>query len=191
MRYTLSRGLNAYDILRYRIGYCAEGIYKNRIIVPSYDASGRLNYFVARDFYETSEMKYKNPKISKDVVAFDMYVNWEYPIVLCEGVYDAMTIRRNAIPLLGKTIMPKLHEKIESSGIKSIYLALDHDAMRDAIKLATTFVQNGYQIYLLDLQEKDPNVIGFHGMQHLIKHAAPLTFSDIVRLKVKYNQTYS
>ena len=99
----MNRGIRPADIVKYNIGYCEGGEYSNRIIIPSYDSEGVLNYFVSRAIYD-GPMKYKNPKVSKDVIGFDLFINWKEPIVLCEGVFDAITIRRNAIPLFGKTI---------------------------------------------------------------------------------------
>ena len=42
-------------------------MYDNRIIIPSYDSDGKLNYFVGRDI-DNSKLKYKNPPVSKDVI---------------------------------------------------------------------------------------------------------------------------
>ena len=44
------------DILKHNIGYCDEGKYSNRIIIPSYDSDGQLNFFVGRDFYKSKLM---------------------------------------------------------------------------------------------------------------------------------------
>ena len=106
LRFLKKRGITSEDIKRYNLGYCSEGVYQNRIIIPSYDSIGKLNYFVGRDFY-ASTLKYKNPPIPKDVIGFDLYVNWSLPIILVEGVFDAMSIKNNSIPLFGKTILPK------------------------------------------------------------------------------------
>ena len=108
------RGVDATEIARYGIGYCTEGSYSERIIVPSYDKDGILNYFTARSF-TGSNYKYKNPPVSKDVIGFEMFVNWNEPIVLCEGPFDAMSIKRNAIPLFGKTIPKNLWSYSRSS----------------------------------------------------------------------------
>ena len=54
------RGLDDIDIKKYKIGFCDDGVYQNRIIVPSYDENGVLNYFVGRSFMGDN-MKYKNP----------------------------------------------------------------------------------------------------------------------------------
>ena len=64
MNYLLSRGVRVEDIVKYNIGYCESGEYDNKVIIPSYDGSGKLNYFVGRSFYDT-KFKHKNPKVSK------------------------------------------------------------------------------------------------------------------------------
>ena len=46
------------------------------IIIPSYNEDGILNYFVSRAFYD-SNYKHKNPNVSKDIIGFDMIINWE------------------------------------------------------------------------------------------------------------------
>ena len=70
-------------------------------------------------------MKYKNPPIPKDIIGFDLYIDWSQPIVLCEGVFDAIAIKNNSIPLFGKTILPKLFEKILTKKVKHIIISLD------------------------------------------------------------------
>ena len=105
--YLQKRNITEDDIIRYNIGYCTDGVYGGRVIIPSYDANGILNYFIARSFYN-SKLKYKNPPVPKDTVIFELYINWNMPIVLCEGVFDAIAIKRNAIPLLGKTVQDTL-----------------------------------------------------------------------------------
>ena len=102
IHYLRRRGIGGIDILRYSMGYCTSNGYSNRIIIPSYDGDGKLNYFIARDMFPNSKFKYKNPPMSKDTVCFEMFINWNEPIVLVEGVFDAIAIRNNAIPLLGK-----------------------------------------------------------------------------------------
>ena len=58
LNYCLSRGITGYDIARYNLGYCDEGIFRNRVIVPSYDEAGSLNFYSGRDYYN-SKMKYR------------------------------------------------------------------------------------------------------------------------------------
>jgi hypothetical protein len=73
---------------------------------------GQLNYFVSRAFYQADWQKHKNPRVSKDIIGFEMMINWNEPVVLCEGAFDAIAIKRNALPLFGKIIQLALKKKI-------------------------------------------------------------------------------
>ena len=108
LKYLKGRGLTKADILRYNVGYCEEGRYTNMVIIPSYDELGNLNYFVSRSFISSNKL---NPPVSKDIIGFEFFVNWHSPIVLCEGAFDAISIKRNAVPLFGKIISKKLNER--------------------------------------------------------------------------------
>ena len=88
-QYLLDRGLTESDIVFYKIGFCFHGEFKNRIIVPSFNESGQLNYFIARAF-DKSYLKYKNPKCSKDLVFNELLIDWSEPVVLVEGFFDSV-----------------------------------------------------------------------------------------------------
>jgi len=181
--YLKNRGITLVDIIRYGIGYCEEGLYANRIVVPSYSSDGELNYFVGRDIYEGG-MKYKNPPVSKDVIGLDLFINWNEPIVLCEGVFDAIAIRRNAIPLFGKTIPKSLMKKIYEKQVKQIYILLDSDAIMDSIKMTDSLMKNGINVYYVNLSEEDPSDMGFKKVINLIKETKQTSFSDLMRMKL-------
>ena len=98
--YLKKRGLKYSDIVKYNIGYCDKGRYKNRIIVPSFNNNGDVNYFIARSFEKEAKQKYDAPSCSKsEIIGFEYYINWNIPVILCEGIFDAIAIKRNAIPL--------------------------------------------------------------------------------------------
>jgi len=183
LSYLYKRGIDDSDILKYNIGYCDEGSYSNRIIIPSYDSDGTLNFFVGRDFY-SSKMKYRNSPTSKDIIGFDLFINWDEPIILCEGVFDAMAFKRNAIPLFGKTVMKTLQKKIIDFGVKTIYLALDNDAIIDAVKISENFINNGIEVKMMKFEEKDPSETGFESLLYLINRTEQTKFSDLMRLKL-------
>ena len=48
--YLKKRGLSIHDILSYQIGYCEQGRFANKIIIPSYDLDGKLEYFIGKSF---------------------------------------------------------------------------------------------------------------------------------------------
>ena len=183
LRFLRKRGITSEDIKRYNLGYCSEGVYQNRIIIPSYDSIGKLNYFVGRDFY-ASTLKYKNPPIPKDVIGFDLYVNWSLPIILVEGVFDAMSIKNNSIPLFGKTILPKLYGKIIENKVKDIFIILDSDAFDDAIHITEKFVNEGISVNFVKLDGKDPNDLGYKKMITKIHNSLPIDFKQIMEMKL-------
>jgi DNA primase len=187
LSYLYNRNISDEDIMKYNIGYCDEGLYSNRIIIPSYDSNGQLNFFVGRDFY-SSKMKYKNSPTPKDVIGFDLFINWDEPIILCEGVFDAMSFKRNAIPLFGKTVMNKLHKKILESNVKTLYLALDNDAMSDAINICKNFMSEGISVKLMTLKDKDPNELGFKKLIKSMSKTDTTKFSDLMKYKLYDNR---
>ena len=187
LRFLYSRGITDTDIMRYSIGYCTEGIYQNRIIVPSYDNDGMLNYFIGRDFYKGG-MKYKNPPISKDIIGFDLYVNWNEPIILCEGVFDAIAIKNNSIPLFGKTILPKLYKKIIEKRVKHIVISLDDDAFKDSLKMTNKFMDMGINVSFVKLKGKDPSEIGYEKMVSELFNSQRVDFKELMRMKLYGNK---
>ena len=159
-------------------------MYSGRIIVPSFDDGGNLNYFVGRSFYDT-KLKYKNPAVSKNIVGFDLFINWNEPIVLVEGVFDAIAIKRNAIPLFGKTIPDNLMRKIIQNKVKEIYLCLDKDALTDALNISQTLMNTGIRVGMVDLpDDTDPSSIGFEGIHSMLNDTDELTLSNLMRYKL-------
>jgi DNA primase len=183
-KYIKSRGLSRADVMKYNIGYCATGMYKNHIIVPSYDQNNNLNYFIARSYYD-AEYKYKNPPITKDQIVFESHISYDLPIVLVEGIFDAMAVKRNAIPLLGKTIMPKLFNKLLEKNVKEIYIMLDPDARDEAIKIAESLQKQHITTYVITELNEDPADNGFVDNINLIREAKEIDFSDLIKLQFK------
>ena len=186
LKFLRKRGITPEDIIKYNIGFCKEGKYEYRIIIPSYDANGILNYFIARDYKEPSLRKYKNPPVSsKDIIGFELYINWDAPIILCEGMFDAITIKRNCIPLLGKVLHNKLMEKLVKSSVDRIYIALDNDAKKDALKHAEKLMSYGKEVYMVELEGKDANEIGFESFLNTLEHTEPLTLQSLLEKKLQ------
>jgi len=182
--YLKNRGVTIEDMIKYHMGYCENGEYKNMVIIPSYDDKGNLNYFTARSFEKDPYRKYKNPSVSRDIVPFEMFINWNSPLVLCEGPFDAIAIKRNAIPLLGKNIQTNLMKKIVSSKVEKIYIALDSDALKSSLKFCEKFMNEGKEVHLLEMDDKDPSDLGFKRFTELIQKSTPLTLSGLLARKL-------
>ena len=184
LHYLNQRGITSQDVVKYNLHYCEQGDLKNMVIIPSYDNNGFLNYYVGRSFDKNAYIKHKLASSTKDIIGFEMYINWDLPIILCEGAFDAMAIKRNAIPLFGKRISDSLMKKIIESNVKKIYLALDEDALKDAFKHAETFMGYGKKVYLIEMGDKDPSELGFKTFTKLLHKATKLTTSILMKNKL-------
>ena len=150
LKYLKSRGISNYDILKWKVGYCENGEYRNRIIIPSFNLDGNCDYFVART-YAKDWLKYKNPPASRNIVFNELMINWNEPIVLVEGIFDAI-VAENSIPLLGSTLnmRSKLFKAILTR-CKSIYVALDRDAEKKALNIINALISHGVEVYKIDV----------------------------------------
>lgn len=131
--YLKKRGITDDIIEKFNIGYTTIGDFFNRIIIPSYDENGKLNYFIARWFDKIkTKMKYLNPDAEKQTIIFnEMRVNWDATIYLVEGGTDHIVVP-NSIPLLGKYISDILKERLYEKAKANIVILLDADALEDA-----------------------------------------------------------
>jgi DNA primase len=184
LSYLKARNVRTDDILRYRMGYCETGNYAGRIIIPSYDKHGQLNYFVARSFYEEN-MKYKNPPVSKNIVVFENLISWNEPIVLVEGVYDAIAIRRNAIPMLGKFLPTALKTALVGNNVKEVYVFLDNDAKVDATRIQQQLIQYDIATKVVFPDTLDAADMGFTKSWEYINNARTVNFKEAIEQKLQ------
>jgi DNA primase len=182
--YARKRGISEGDIKRYNIGYCDSGHYANRIIIPSYDRDNRLNYFIARSVFDEEKFKYKNPPVSKNVIMFENQINWNEPITLVEGVFDAMAVKRNAIPLLGKFVPKTLNDTIYKKEVKNINILLDEDAQEQALHYTIQYQNQGITTKNIKPTDKDASDMGFSEVNNKLKQSEQTQFVDIISQKL-------
>ena len=143
--YIVQRGITDEMIEKYSIGFCDKGSHKGRIVVPSYDSKGELNYYIARSWDPNSRAKYKNPEAEKDKIIFnENLIDWEQDIFLVEGVFDGFFLP-NSIPMLGKHMSSLLFDTLYNKSKGVVTIALDGDAWKDAVKLYEEL--NGGDLY--------------------------------------------
>lgn len=134
-RYLRERGITDALIKEYDIGFTTSGQYHNRIIIPSYDELGDLNYFVSRAWDKWKKPKYLNPDIEKQLFVFnELNINWDGTIYLVEGAFDHIVVP-NSIPLLGKTMYGKLKSLLLKNAKSDVVILLDDDAADAAIRI--------------------------------------------------------
>lgn len=132
LAYLRSRNVEDLQILRNKIGYCESGEYRGRIIFPSFDSNGKLNYFVTRLFLSSeSRQKHKNPTAERQNIIFnEQNIDFSKPITICEGIFDSFVCGRNSIPLLGSSVYENLIEKCVKQKCPEIFLVLDPDTYK-------------------------------------------------------------
>jgi DNA primase len=135
MEYLQKRNIGLETIKKYNIGYCENGDYGGRVIFPSYDIHGDVNYFLGRSYDKYSKLKYKNPDIPKSEIIFnENLVIWDSNIYIVEGVFDHIVVP-NSIPMLGKVMSENLFIRLVKKAECKVIILLDSDAHNDAIKL--------------------------------------------------------
>ena len=182
LAYLWSRGISARDILYYKIGYCDRGKYRKRIIIPSFNLDGECTFFSART-YTGDWLKYKNPPASKNIIFNDLLVDWDAPITLVEGVFDAIKIE-NSIPILGSTLTQNniLFKKLAEKQPK-VFLGLDRDALSKSLQMIFSMLEYGVEICLLDTSKIDDiGSITKKEAEQLKKTALPMNTENIFNI---------
>lgn len=143
-KYLQSRGINDEIIEKYQIGYTVKGPFAYRIIIPSFDSEGNLNYFVGRSWVPKKN-KYKNPEVPKDEIIFNEYlIDWTKDVYLVEGAFDSFFLE-NSIVMLGKKMSKLLFENLYNKSEGNIIICTDGDAWADGVKLYNEL--NGGRLY--------------------------------------------
>lgn len=178
LSYLRGRGVSRNDIRYWKIGYCSSGEYSDRIVIPSFNNDGYVNYFAARS-YGKKWPRYKNPPVQRNNMIFNqLYIQWEEPINLVEGVFDAIKAGPNSIPILGSTL--RENSKLFQTIIKNdtpVFVALDKDAEKKANRIIHSLMQHDVQVYKVPIGEED---VGDMTKQEFVqrKSAAVTTNSD-------------
>ena len=178
--YLADRGITMELIRYYKLGFCPTGEYRNRIIIPSFDEDGYCNYFVGRT-YTGDSYKYKNPRVSKNVVFNDLLINWDDPVILVEGPFDAIKAR-NSICILGSTlsIKSKLFSKLVEKQ-PSVYVAFDDDALQKSLRVIKSMLEYGLEVYQMDTSKvEDVGSLSPREVEKLRETAVPMNFENFI-----------
>ena len=153
LEYLRKRGISKWDILKWKIGYCREGRYAGRIIIPSINEDGNCNYFIARS-YVGHDRRYLNPPCGRDIVFNSLMVDWDEPVVLVEGVFDAIVVGDNAIPVLGSTLREdsRLFQALAIHDTP-VFVALDPDAEKKAHWMIKSLMKYDLEVKKINLEE--------------------------------------
>jgi hypothetical protein len=153
LKYLRSRDISEKDLWYYKMGTTKVGRYARRIIIPSFDTSGELNFFVARTIDKKNSYKYINAPVDKKSIIFNEYaINWSRELTIVEGPFDLMRCNQNATCLLGSNLTEsmRLFERIVSNKTP-VLLCLDADMENKAQKIAQKLASFDCNVRILDL----------------------------------------
>jgi DNA primase len=143
-KYLKKRCISDLDIKRWRIMACPSGRHARRVIIPSFDKLGKINYYISRTIDENIQ-RYRNAKAKKNEIIFnEIDINWKKRVILVEGVFDAIKCPDNSIPILGSSLSNKsvLHKELVRNSCEVI-ISLDADQKEKAYFIAHTLSHAG------------------------------------------------
>lgn len=186
--YLMGRKVDWETIRKHNIGYTEDGPRKFRIIIPSYNQNGKLNYYEARSYISSLKPTYLKPDSpDKQEVIFNVKnINFNLPVYLVEGVFDMFPLV-NAIPLLGKSISDYLVSKLVEHGSKVI-LCLDEDAKKDAYQIYYKLEGFGLDVWLVEVKDDIAKIyqdFGKEGVIKTISQRKKLDFTELFAEKLR------
>jgi len=163
--YLKARAANSEEMLWYwRLGVSrADRRLQDRIIVPSFDKNGVINYYSARTIKSNIDLKYVNPDgVDRDNIIFnELNIDWSEELVIVEGVFDLIKCSDNAACLLGSDL--PTHFKLFQEIVKNktpVVLALDPDAIERAYVIANRLTAIGIRVRILNLKPHQEDIGG-------------------------------
>lgn len=182
--YLTSREISLRDAWHYRLGISQDNRWRRRIIMPSFDDEGELNFFVARNYdpYD-KRTKYDNPDDDKYGIVFnELNIDWDKMLVICEGPFDLVKCGENSTALLGSDFSPKsrLFSQIMMHGTP-VALALDGDMWnKKTPKIAKLLQQYDVDVKIVDTREiKDPGSSNKKEFKNLLERAITPTWENL------------
>ena len=181
-RYILGRGLSEKDAWYFKFGVSNEPKWKRRVIMPSFDASGKLNYFVARAIDKDKKPKYDNPSVDHRTVVFnEINIDWSKPLVLVEGPFDMTKCPVNTTALLGSDLSEQ-HELFNRLLLNNtpVFLAMDGDMWDTKMpKIYKKLVEYDVDVKVVDVRQwGDPGNMSRAEFENALQEAKQLSWSD-------------
>lgn len=194
-RYVLRRGLTEKEMWYYKLGVSSDSKWSRRIIVPSFDSAGKLNYFVARAIDANRKPKYENPDVNKTSIIFnEINVDWKKRLVLCEGVFDMFKCGSNVVPILGSDLNEEslLFNSILINSTP-ISLALDGDMYYTKTqKIAKKMQEYDIDVEIVDTRRfADPGSVTSEEFNTVLQESQKFDWSLMFNTKLNHASKFS
>jgi len=186
-KYALNRGFNKHTFWSFRVGYSSTFEWSRRLILPSFDREGNLNYITGRSIDPDNKFRYKNLSAPRNSLVFnEIDVDWNKPLLLSEGPLDLVKVKMNKTCLLGSSLNPDslLFRRIVENKTPVI-LILDQDAKRKAIKIAEILSDYSVSVRLnFPPGDSDLNDMTENSIEHFIQAAQQYDYKLKLKLKL-------
>jgi DNA primase len=152
-KYVLQRGVTEKQMWYFRMGAVPSGSLRRRVIIPSFDSNGYINYYTARSIDESTR-KYVNPKIKRSEIIFnELNIDWSDPLVLVEGPFDLVKSVQNSTCILGSSLGEShaLFREIVKNKTP-VVMVLDPDAAEKCQKIAALLHSYDIEVKTLDIE---------------------------------------
>ena len=152
-RYLSSRGITEKELWRFKLGTSKSGKCRRRVVFPSLDIDGKINYWVARAIDEDRKPKYLNSKTANKLVVFsEADLNFKKQLTIVEGPFDLVRCNDNTTCILGSSLS-KSHALFQecARNLTPILLALDADMQQKTQKIASLLYSAGCDVKILPL----------------------------------------
>lgn len=194
-RYVYSRGLSDKDAWYFKFGISEEHRWKRRVIMPSFDSSGNLNYFAARAIDKDKKPKYDNPDVDKNPVVFnEINIDWFKRLVLCEGPFDLVKCPENSTALLGSDLDER-HEIFNKILLHNtpVALALDGDMWyKKTPKIVKKLQEYNVDVVVVDVRPwGDPGSMSKSEFEKALSEATIFDWNDRFSNKLEKAMTTS
>lgn len=191
-KYLASRGIVTMQELWYwKFGISEEDEdLKDRIILPSFNSEGKLNFWTARIFGRKGNPKYLNPELKRESVVFnEINIDWTKPLTITEGPFDLLKCNTNATCLLGSSLSEDylLFRKIVENQTP-VVMALDEDAKDKSISLIKKLLEYGIDVKFMDIPQTtgDVGAMTRKEFSNLYSTAIPVSHENFLSFKIKH-----
>lgn len=179
--YFESRGIPKRLVLLAKVGYCTEGRLWGYLIFPVMDEQGQVAWWQGRRFKNRTPKFFNPPSQRKGELLYRVdYPKRPHRMILVESIFNVLTLssgdshRVLVLGLLGKTMTGEQREKITfyERCAKELIVALDPDAKREAVDIASQFSGIFPSIRIAQFPEgEDVNSVGRERAWGIIDHA--------------------
>lgn len=183
--YLKNRGMSRIDMYRWRVCVSNEFKFRRKAIFPSFDSEGKLNYYTARSIDET-KFKYNNAKVPKSSIIFnEIDIDWNEPVILVEGVFDAVKCPDNSIPVLGSTLSKKSRLFTQLTSHRStVIVAFDDDAEKKSHEVCQKLHRAGCATYQVKVTGGDLGSRTKEDVREVLRTASKWSQEDLITHKI-------